>query len=84
MRYLLLSMFLVATTLVAVPGDVEYKLPTPGSCPTGLAFDGTYLWVADRKTDTLYAIDPVTGEVNKVIPSPGYWPMGLAFDGKYL
>ncbi len=84
MRYLLLSMFLVATTIMAVPGDVEYKLPTPGPCPTGLAFDGTYLWVADRKTDTLYAIDPVTGEINKVIPSPGYWPMGLAFDGKYL
>ena len=70
--------------VLAVPGDTLKSLPTPGNCPTGLAFDGKNLWLADRLSDTLYAVDPVSGEVRNALPAPGYIPRGLAWDGKYL
>jgi len=68
----------------AAPGDVLGSIPTPGSTPTGLAFDGENLWVADRLADTLTALDPATGEVRQTLPSPGFVPRGLAWDGSHL
>ena len=70
--------------LVAKPGDVVSKIPSPGPCPTGMTFDGKHLWVADRKADQLYRVDPKDGAILSQIPSPGFWPMGLAWDGRYL
>lgn len=70
--------------LPATPGDVISEFPTPGQCPTGLAFDGRHLWLADRLSDSLYAIDPKSGDVMQTIPAPGFVPLGLAWDGKYL
>ncbi len=64
-------------------GEVVGSFSTPGPCPTGLTWDGTHLWLADRETDTIYRLSPEGKKVG-VIPSPGYWPMGLAFDGTYL
>lgn len=61
-----------------------HKFKTPSEHPTGLCFDGTTLWLADRGTDKLYCINPQSGSVVKTIESPAYWPMGLAWDGKYL
>ncbi|HID93472.1 MAG TPA: transglutaminase [bacterium (Candidatus Stahlbacteria)] len=85
MRYFgAILLLLVATKVAALPGDVVTSMPTPGPCPTGLAWDGKYLWVADRKTDILYQVDPTTGKVNNSITSPSFWPIGLACDGKYL
>ena len=77
-------LLLMTTPLLAEIGEVLQSFNTPGSCPTGLTFDGNYLWLADRKTDLIYQIDITNGKVCHKIPSPGYWPMGLAFDGKYL
>jgi transglutaminase-like putative cysteine protease len=68
----------------AAPGDVLGSIPTPGRAPTGLAFDGEYLWVADRLADSLYALDPGTGKVVKALPAPGFDPSALAWDGHYL
>lgn len=68
----------------AVTGDVEKSFRSPGSCPTGLTFDGKYLWNCDRKTDMIYKIDPKDGEVVDSLPSPGYRPLGLTWDGRYL
>lgn len=65
-------------------GDVIKAFPTPGTCPTGLAWDGKYLWVADLKTDTLYAINPDNGKVAKSLSAPTFRPLGLAFDGEAL
>ncbi|MCK4598526.1 hypothetical protein KAU37_01660 [Candidatus Bipolaricaulota bacterium] len=31
-------------------------IPSPGPSPSGLAFDGTYLWVADREEQSLFRI----------------------------
>ena len=74
---------LPAGTAHAVPGDVLGSHGSPSPCVTGLVFDGKNLWVADHKTDRIYALDR-TGRITKSFPSPGWRPAGLAFDGKYL
>ncbi|MBU0765524.1 MAG: PQQ-binding-like beta-propeller repeat protein [Bacteroidetes bacterium] len=83
--------FLIILSVVSLPffglaytGEVLESYDTPGQFPTGLTFDGKYIWLADRKDDKLYAIDPADGQTVKSLPSPGYWPTGLAWDGKYL
>lgn len=65
-------------------GDILKSFPTPGPCPTGLAFDGKYLWMADRKTDSLYQINTENGGVLKAIPAPGFRVDGLAMEGNFL
>ena len=42
------------------------------------------VWIADFKTDSLYAINPYSGEVTAVLEAPSYRPYGLAWDGAYL
>jgi transglutaminase-like putative cysteine protease/glutamine cyclotransferase len=76
--------FLLCRNLLAYPGKVVKALPLPGKFCTGLTCDGSYLWVADYKTDLIYKLDPESGVVLHQIPSPGFWPMDLAWDGQYL
>ncbi len=80
----LLVVFVLSGVLWGTPGDVVQSFPTPGRCPTGLTYGDGVLWVADRLSDSLYAIDPVNGDVKRVIPAPGFIPLGLAWDGEYL
>jgi hypothetical protein len=82
--FIILVFFIMDCVAFASPGDIVDSISTPCGCPTGLAYDGNYLWVADRKADSIYKIDPKTGSITKSIPTPGFWPMGLAWDGKYL
>ncbi|MGB8658518.1 MAG: transglutaminase domain-containing protein [Candidatus Zixiibacteriota bacterium] len=77
-------MIVSASSVFAVTGDTEKYFPSPASCPTGLTFDGKYLWNCDRKTDMLYKIDPDDGKVVDSLPSPGFQPVGLTWDGKFL
>ncbi|MBI5242997.1 MAG: transglutaminase [Elusimicrobia bacterium] len=72
-----------SSSALAVPGKVLGELPSPGPAPTGLAFDGDGLWVADRRTDLLYKVGQ-GGIVLKTLETPGFLPSGLAFDGKRL
>jgi len=74
----------VPALLWGATGDVLKQFPTPGSCPTGLTFDGEHLWVADRKSDSLYQIELSGGKVVKRFPTPGFFPTGVAWDGKHL
>jgi len=84
-KHTLLAFLLLKSILsFSHSGEIVTTIPTPGIFPTGLCFDGNYLWVADRETDKLYQINPRTGKIIHTIESPGYWPMGLAWDGKYL
>jgi hypothetical protein len=80
----LLLLGALASPALATPGDVVASHATPGSHPTGLAFDGKHLWLADRLCDSLYAIEPATGDVVRALPAPGFIPRGLAWDGKAL
>jgi len=70
------------------PTDFPMSLSTlgsfdaPGHFPTGLGFDGTYLWNADW-TDKIYKLD-TSGNIIASFDSPGPDPQGLALDGIYL
>ncbi|MCF8302523.1 MAG: hypothetical protein K9I94_04535 [Bacteroidales bacterium] len=83
LKALLIAVVLPFITF-AHTGEVVKSFDTPEKHPTGLAFDGEKLWLADRMSDLLYAIDPESGEVLHYVSSPGYWPMGLTWDGKAL
>ena len=54
------------------------------SFPTGLAWDGEYLWVAENVLDKIHKIDPSTGAVIYSFDAPGDEPSGLTWDGLYL
>ncbi len=81
---LALAMIIAFTgMLLGTPGDIVKKVPLAFHHPTGCAWDGRHLWVADRKADMFYKID-AEGAILDSIPSPGYFPSGLAWDGKLL
>jgi transglutaminase-like putative cysteine protease/sugar lactone lactonase YvrE len=67
-----------------VPGSVLRNLELSLKTPTGLAWDGQHLWVADLETARFYQLDPVSGRVLASIDAPGYQPLGLAWDGTQL
>ncbi|MFC1731181.1 transglutaminase domain-containing protein [candidate division KSB1 bacterium] len=77
-------MLFLSVRLLAYTGEIIKSFSTPGGFPTGLTWDGKYLWLADRKDYKIYCIDPSDGQVVRFIESPAYWPMGLAWDGKAL
>lgn len=53
--------------------------------PSGLTFDGQYLWVADNESQLIHQIDVNTFQIVKTIEAPGgIYPNGLAWDGQYL
>ncbi len=86
-RRTLYAAFLIAlfcSDVAAAPGDVTKKIPLPLHHPTGVAWDGQHLWVADRKTDRIYRIDESHRAAIDSLVSPGYFPSGLAWDGKVL
>ena len=65
-------------------GDVIISFDTPDQFPTGLTYDGKYLWLADRKTDMLYQINPKNGKQITSLPAPGFSPTGVTCDGTHL
>jgi len=73
-----------AAEVAATPGDVAAAFATPDRQPTGLCWDGERLWLADRLSDRLTALDPATGAALGDLPAPGFVPRGLAFDGEAL
>ncbi|MEW5767198.1 MAG: YncE family protein [bacterium] len=69
-------------------GSILLSFPAPGvypgSLPTGLAWDGVCLWVADAQRDRIYRISAQDGAIITSFPSPGPYPTGLVWDGDYL
>ena len=80
---ILLSLF-SSRNAAAAPGDVLGSIPVPGHAPTGMTYDGKYLWVADRLSDSLYSLEPSTGEVVKGFAAPGFDLSAMTWDGEYL
>lgn len=72
------------SSLNATIGDAIKTYKTPAKHPTGMTFDGKNIWLADKMTYKIYAIDPQNGEVIKSFPAPGFEPRGLAWDGELL
>lgn len=75
---------LIVNILWGYTGEIAQRFPLASKYSTGLAFDGKYLWVADRKEAKLIALDPASGKVMRELAAPGYWPQGLTFDGQNL
>ncbi len=66
-------------------GDVILSFPSPGDDPTGLTWDGQYLWNADTETNKIYQIDPINGTIVYSIPGPpGATINGLTWDGNSI
>lgn len=68
----------------AAIGDTLAVFPAPGATPTGLAYAGGSLWVADWEGGALYEVDPSTGAVRREVRAPSPHPEGLASDGELL
>ena len=65
-------------------GDTLGVFDAPGICPTGLAFAGGSLWIADWEEGNLYRLDAGSGEVLQTVRAPCPRPEGLASDGEAL
>lgn len=75
----------VLPVLTGGPGELTAAVvESPAPCATGLAWDGSRLWIVDRREDTIYAFDPASGSIQAELPSPGFKPTGLAWDGECL
>ncbi len=82
--FLLLFGLIFTPESFAVVGEAKLTFQTPANHPTGMAFDGKSIWIADGGTFQIYQIDPQNGKVMKQIKAPGFDPRGLAWDGKLL
>jgi hypothetical protein len=71
------------TTLTPMPTGtvtVVTEFDAPGGNTQGIAWDGTYLWLADNSGD-LFKVD-ATGKLLKACLTPEVTPKGLIWDGK--
>jgi hypothetical protein len=59
-------------------GEVVEQFMTP-DYPTGLAWDGESIWLADRDCEWIYALSPSSGSLLDSVPCPSFSPLGLAF-----
>jgi YVTN family beta-propeller protein len=54
-----------------------------GNEPDGIAFDGTFIWVANAVSNTVSKIDPASNVVVATVDVEES-PVGVAFDGAYI
>ncbi|MGB2821190.1 MAG: transglutaminase domain-containing protein, partial [Phycisphaerae bacterium] len=62
--------------------EAVFRSPDPD--PAGIAWGGSSLWLAGRKSKRIFRIDPGSGKVLESFPAPGRFPTCLAFDGRRL
>lgn len=73
------------TKQIASDGSLLSTYDASEGYPSGMTFDGQYLWIADNETQLIHQVDPVTFVIVKTIEAPGgVYPNGLAWDGQYL
>jgi DNA-binding beta-propeller fold protein YncE len=65
-------------------GKVLASFPVPSPYPTGLAWDGKTLLLADSFYHFIYKLNPINGAVISVSTSPVSSPFGLTWDGKFM
>lgn len=56
---------------------------TVGRSPRGLAYDGTYVWVANYNDNTVSKVNASTGAVVGTY-AVGSGPVAVVFDGAYI
>ncbi|UCG34057.1 MAG: hypothetical protein JSU68_05355, partial [Phycisphaerales bacterium] len=75
---LLESLCVSPLAVLGAPGDVAGEIAAPCKYPSGLASDGTHLFVADWRDAKIYQVDPATGAVVRQFDAPTLKPHGLA------
>ena len=61
--------------------ELNHSFEDVGSFPSGITFDGKYLWINDNPSQTTNMFDPITHQVLKSIHAPGgMYPNGVASD----
>ncbi len=65
------------------PGDVIDEWEAPSGNPTGLAVDGTTIWVLGRDTGMIQGMT-LAGELADAVPAPASNGSGLTSDGTHL
>ncbi|HVP07648.1 MAG TPA: transglutaminase domain-containing protein [Candidatus Acidoferrum sp.] len=63
---------------------VEHTMDSPIDQPAGLAWDGTYLWMADPGGGKIHQVDPSDGTTILSLTAPTKNPGGMTYDGRYL
>ncbi len=81
--YLETSFRTVETCAAPCPGEVIDEWEAPSGDPSGLAVDGTTIWVLGRDTGMIQGMSP-SGELADALPAPASGGAGLAFDGTNL
>lgn len=65
--------------------QLNHGFESVGAFPSGISYNGKYLWVNDNPSQTSNLIDPITHVVLKSIQLPGgAYPNGVACDGSGL
>jgi hypothetical protein len=91
---MVLSASLVPALALAEPGDVLQSFPSPGPYATGMAWDGSGIWVANLHTayddrdpmnkEFIAKLSPVTGQTVAIYDVPYRYYHGLAWSGTRL
>jgi glutamine cyclotransferase len=66
---------------ISVTGTLLLREPSPGEHPSGVTFDGEYVWHSDNIRDEIYKLDASDFSVIETYQAPGTYPNGLAWDG---
>ncbi len=74
----------VAGVAWAQPGTAVETFDTPSKYPGGIAFDGTYFYVADWREAAIYRVDPSDGAVVDKKIAPTLKPKGMTFGDGHL
>lgn len=82
--FLILGTLIASPVFAAAPGEVVRSYPTPSARVTGLAGDGTHLWVVDHHQDELHRLDPKDGRIIETLEAPAFRATGVTFDGEQL
>jgi outer membrane protein assembly factor BamB len=75
---------LAHTAARTAPGDVKASFDIPCNHPSGLASDGTDLYLADWQSATIYVLSPADGTVLRSFAAPTLKPHGLTFGMDHL
>ena len=65
-------------------GATEFPVPTPGSGPSGIAFDSStgMIWFTELRANKIGRLDPATGVITEFpIPTPNSGPVEIVISG---
>lgn len=64
--------------------QIEDKFASPVNLPSGIAWDGEFLWVCGYNAYNLYKVSPLNGNVVQTLPVTVQKPYGIAYSNNNL